>query len=168
MLCRHSSRSWTIHLLKTRSAPAPVFSSVFTKASSSSSPPVLANWQRLAQNESQSTGFKYTLVTQKMINGSHYSRLECRNLSYSHCNFSTHQNDPSRKYSPWKLANRNTVIYMIALAITVTGLSYAAVPLYRLFCQASGYGGTVVKGHASDKVEKMEPIRERELTVRYG
>ena len=32
-------------------------------------------------------------------------------------------------------ANQRTVTYMIAVAIMVVGLSYAAVPLYRLFCQ---------------------------------
>ena len=66
-----------------------------------------------------------------------------------------------------KSANRNTVMYAVAIAIAVTGLSYAAVPLYRIFCQASGYGGTVVKVDAGEKVEKMEAIRERELTIRY-
>ena len=34
---------------------------------------------------------------------------------------------------------------MTAIAVGVAGLSYAAVPLYRLYCQASGYGGTVSK-----------------------
>ena len=34
-------------------------------------------------------------------------------------------------------ANRQTVVYMIALAVAVMGLSYAAVPLYRIFCQVS-------------------------------
>lgn len=33
--------------------------------------------------------------------------------------------------------NRTTAIYVIALAITVVGFSYLAVPLYRLFCQVS-------------------------------
>ncbi len=55
---------------------------------------------------------------------------------------------------------------MVAIAIGVVGLSYAAVPLYRLFCQASGYGGTVNVADASEKVEKMVPVRERELTIR--
>ena len=78
------------------------------------------------------------------------------------------QNDFDRRGSPrWKSANRNTAMYMVAVAIVVTGLSYAAVPLYRIFCQASGYGGTVIKTEASEKVEKMEPIRERELTIKY-
>lgn len=62
--------------------------------------------------------------------------------------------------------NRTTLKYIVAIAIFVVGLSYAAVPLYRVFCQASGYGGTVTLTEASEKVEKMEAVRERELTIR--
>jgi hypothetical protein len=69
--------------------------------------------------------------------------------------------------SPWERANRTTMTYIAALAVAVVGLSYAAVPLYRIFCQASGYGGTVSVVDPSEKVESMEPIRERELTIRW-
>lgn len=33
---------------------------------------------------------------------------------------------------------RSTLNYMIALGVMTVGLSYAAVPLYRIFCQVSG------------------------------
>lgn len=33
--------------------------------------------------------------------------------------------------------------YLTALVFGMVGCSYAAVPLYRRFCQATGYGGTV-------------------------
>lgn len=33
--------------------------------------------------------------------------------------------------------NRSTVYYVVALGVLVVGLSYAAVPLYRLFCQVN-------------------------------
>lgn len=68
--------------------------------------------------------------------------------------------------SSWDRANRTTVTYMAALAVAVMGLSYAAVPLYRIFCQASGYGGTVNVVDPGEKVMTMEPLRERELTIR--
>lgn len=85
----------------------------------------------------------------------------------SHSTSTYHQKSSSGRSSSWqKAANKNTVMYAVAIAIAVTGLSYAAVPLYRIFCQALGYGGTVVKREASEKVEAMEPIRERELTIR--
>ncbi|KAG2320297.1 hypothetical protein Bca52824_013510 [Brassica carinata] len=33
--------------------------------------------------------------------------------------------------------------YLTAVVFGMVGLTYAAVPLYRTFCQATGYGGTV-------------------------
>jgi cytochrome c oxidase assembly protein subunit 11 len=38
--------------------------------------------------------------------------------------------------------NRNLGLSMVAVVVGTLGLSYAAVPLYRLFCEATGYGGT--------------------------
>lgn len=35
------------------------------------------------------------------------------------------------------------LIYLLTVAGAMVGASYAAVPLYRRFCQATGYGGTV-------------------------
>ena len=35
----------------------------------------------------------------------------------------------------YKSANERTVIYVSAIAVGILGLSYAAVPLYRLYCQ---------------------------------
>ncbi len=42
------------------------------------------------------------------------------------------------------LQDRNRRVGMIALigALAMLGLGYASVPLYRLFCQATGFGGT--------------------------
>ncbi|KAH9624757.1 hypothetical protein KSS87_003527 [Heliosperma pusillum] len=39
--------------------------------------------------------------------------------------------------------SRKMLIYLTALVFGMVGASYAAVPLYRRFCQATGYGGTV-------------------------
>lgn len=38
--------------------------------------------------------------------------------------------------------NINTAWYMLALAVGTLGAAYAAVPLYKVFCQTTGYGGT--------------------------
>ena len=43
----------------------------------------------------------------------------------------------SKGYSASNMRNRTTAVYTIALAVTIVGLSYLAVPLYRLFCQVS-------------------------------
>ncbi|HLI12989.1 MAG TPA: cytochrome c oxidase assembly protein [Alphaproteobacteria bacterium] len=50
-----------------------------------------------------------------------------------------------------------TAILLVTLVAGMVGLSFAAVPLYRAFCQATGYGGTTQRaqaapGAASDRV----------------
>lgn len=39
--------------------------------------------------------------------------------------------------------SQKMLMYLTALVFGMVGCSYAAVPLYRRFCQATGYGGTV-------------------------
>ena len=57
---------------------------------------------------------------------------------------------------------------LLALLILVLGLSYSAVPLYRLFCSATGYGGTV-KVDRSYVKELGEKIihHDRPLTINF-
>ncbi|SMC68292.1 cytochrome c oxidase assembly protein [Novosphingobium sp. B1] len=45
--------------------------------------------------------------------------------------------------------NRRVGLYAAAGALTMLGLGYASVPLYRLFCQVTGYGGTTQRADAT-------------------
>ncbi|XP_037933872.1 cytochrome c oxidase assembly protein COX11, mitochondrial [Teleopsis dalmanni] len=63
---------------------------------------------------------------------------------------------------------RSTLYYVTAGGVLVAGLSYAAVPLYRMFCQAYSYGGITSQGHDADKVEHMQKINDRILKVRFN
>lgn len=47
------------------------------------------------------------------------------------------------------------------------GASYAAVPLYRMFCSATSYGGTTQVGHDAEKVEAMETKKDRLLQIKF-
>ncbi len=38
--------------------------------------------------------------------------------------------------------NKKTAVMAFAIALGMLGLGYASVPLYRIFCQVTGYGGT--------------------------
>lgn len=58
--------------------------------------------------------------------------------------------------------------YIAAAGVGMIGLSYAAVPLYRLYCQASGLGGVAVAGHDTDLVETMEPVKERVIKITFN
>ena len=41
--------------------------------------------------------------------------------------------------------SRKMLLYLTGLVFAMVGCTYAAVPLYRRFCQATGYGGTVTR-----------------------
>ena len=48
-------------------------------------------------------------------------------------------------------------MYLVAVVISMMGITYASVPLYRAFCQATGFGGTIQQG---DTVEAKLRARE--------
>ncbi|XP_071964755.1 cytochrome c oxidase assembly protein ctaG-like [Antedon mediterranea] len=64
--------------------------------------------------------------------------------------------------------NKTVVLYVLAATILVGGLSYAAVPLYAVFCQATGLGGQATKGHDTEKVESMTVIKNRQLLIKFN
>ena len=43
--------------------------------------------------------------------------------------------------------NRRTALIALASAAAMLGLGYASVPLYRLFCDVTGYGGTTMRAN---------------------
>lgn len=43
--------------------------------------------------------------------------------------------------------NRRTALIALAGAMAMLGLGYASVPLYRLFCSVTGYGGTTMRAN---------------------
>ncbi|XP_042489723.1 cytochrome c oxidase assembly protein COX11, mitochondrial [Macadamia integrifolia] len=64
------------------------------------------------------------------------------------------------------------LIYLTALVFAMVGATYAAVPLYRRFCQATGYGGTVQRRESvEEKIArhaKDGTTTERELVVQFN
>lgn len=51
---------------------------------------------------------------------------------------------------------------MAGLVAGMVGLSYAAVPLYQLFCQVTGYGGTTQRAE-----QTPDTVLDRKVTVRF-
>ncbi|CAM4555053.1 cytochrome c oxidase assembly protein COX11, mitochondrial isoform X1 [Lepidochelys kempii] len=68
----------------------------------------------------------------------------------------------------WRRRNKTVLTYIAAAAVGMVGMSYAAVPLYRLYCQATGLGGSAVAGHDSDQIETMEPVKDRIIKVTFN
>ncbi|KAK6631029.1 Cytochrome c oxidase assembly protein cox11, mitochondrial [Polyplax serrata] len=58
--------------------------------------------------------------------------------------------------------------YCVALGLSALGCSFAAVPLYRIFCQATGYGGTTRENISGEKIEHMQKRPNRCIKVRFN
>ena len=58
--------------------------------------------------------------------------------------------------------NTKTIATVFGIVAVMIGLAFASVPLYRLFCQATGFGGTTMK---ADKLPDTQ--LERKVTVRF-
>lgn len=58
--------------------------------------------------------------------------------------------------------NRRVAATCVAVVVGMVGLSYAAVPLYRLFCDVTGFGGTTQRAESVDG-----PVLDRTMTVRF-
>jgi cytochrome c oxidase assembly protein subunit 11 len=59
--------------------------------------------------------------------------------------------------------NRRSMIAGVLLVFTMIGLAFASVPLYRLFCQVTGFDGTTQKANALP-----EKTLDRVVTVRFN
>lgn len=59
--------------------------------------------------------------------------------------------------------NRRLLIMCVGIVMGMTGLAYAAVPLYDVFCRVTGYGGTTRVASAGTGVQ----IVDRDVRVRF-
>lgn len=58
--------------------------------------------------------------------------------------------------------NRRTALTALAVVVGMVGLSYASVPLYRAFCQITGWGGTTKRAEAP-----AARVLDRKITIRF-
>ena len=70
---------------------------------------------------------------------------------------------PATQHMPEQGAgNRRILVILAVVVVAMVGLAYASVPLYQLFCQVTGYGGTTqVSGDAAVEILPDHPVRVR-------
>lgn len=61
-----------------------------------------------------------------------------------------------------KRRHRRVAFAAAAVAIGMVGLAYASVPLYRMFCQVTGFGGTTQRA-----TKPADAVLDRTITVRF-
>ncbi len=60
------------------------------------------------------------------------------------------------------MQNRKTALTIMAVAVAMLGLSFASVPLYRLFCQVTGFDGTTKRADFAPGT-----VLDRKITIRF-
>jgi cytochrome c oxidase assembly protein subunit 11 len=61
-----------------------------------------------------------------------------------------------------RVNNSVLAVTLLGIAVGMVGMAFAAVPLYRLFCQMTGYAGTTQRADAG-----ADRTLEREVVVRF-
>ena len=69
---------------------------------------------------------------------------------------------PRATRSPRRRRNGATALLLVSVVAGMVGMSFASVPLYRLFCSATGFGGTTQRAEAAPT-----RIATRLITVRF-
>lgn len=64
-------------------------------------------------------------------------------------------------------SNRRTGLIAALGAVAMIGVAYAAVPLYRLFCQVTGFGGTTQVAAAAPGADRLAAVAGRSIKVRF-
>lgn len=58
--------------------------------------------------------------------------------------------------------HRRTAFVLLLVAAGMVGMSFAAVPLYQIFCQVTGYGGTIQRAD-----QGADHVLDRKITIRF-
>lgn len=73
------------------------------------------------------------------------------------------QTDPTARRALQARRNRRLAFFAGSVALCMVGAAYAAVPLYQLFCQVTGYGGTTQQAE-----ESPGAVSERKIVIRFN
>jgi cytochrome c oxidase assembly protein subunit 11 len=68
-----------------------------------------------------------------------------------------------------EITRRNARVGIMAAAgaLAMLGLGYAAVPLYQMFCQVTGFGGTTMKATEADAARAAAIATGQKISVRF-
>ena len=74
----------------------------------------------------------------------------------------TDLSNPSKSVTRRSLTNRRVAVICLSVFVGMIGAAYASVPLYKRFCQLTGFGGTVRQAEAAPTT-----VLERAITIRF-
>ena len=76
---------------------------------------------------------------------------------------------PTSGSDPRTRRNARVVLACVAVLVVMTGAAFASVPLYRAFCQATGFSGAVPRAKAAEVLKKAQdldvPVTREQIKV---
>ncbi|XP_021759501.1 cytochrome c oxidase assembly protein COX11, mitochondrial-like isoform X1 [Chenopodium quinoa] len=134
------------------------------------------------KHNTQSSSSQFQKLFQSIGPSSYEIRQKLRYSSWSGRNHQIIQRYRLAAFEPRRYFASNNVVqekksrkmlyYLTALVFGMVGCSYAAVPLYRRFCQATGYGGTVQRRETvEEKIARHTEdgtVTKREIVVQFN
>ena len=85
-------------------------------------------------------------------------KLDSQAMNRKFCKSNKSQNNQEDLNSK----NMDVAYYMTALSIAIFGLSYASVPLYKAFCQMTGFGGTTRRAD-ENTASTVKPVENGQI-----
>ncbi|KAG0343519.1 Cytochrome c oxidase assembly protein cox11, mitochondrial [Podila humilis] len=83
--------------------------------------------------------------------------------------YSSSARSPPPESEHLKHKNTDMLLYTTSILIATLGLSYAAVPLYRMFCSATGLGGAPMVGETKFAPERLVPRDDhRRIKIKFN
>lgn len=86
--------------------------------------------------------------------------------------FESSQRNLSTKFSDMgaqrpRRPGESAVLYTTSIVIAMFAAAFAAIPLYKLYCQSTGKGGQAFKDTRSEKIASMEPDSKKLLSIKF-
>ena len=69
--------------------------------------------------------------------------------------------------APLEARNRRIGLIGLVMAVAMLGLGYASVPLYRMFCQVTGFGGTTQRATVSEAAAAAQNATGAKMSIRF-
>lgn len=95
-------------------------------------------------------------------------RAACAGMTPMACRISQQRLFSSSARESASEKNRKVVAYALTAVVGTLGLSYAAVPLYQVFCKVTGFGGETQRADV-DRLKQLTPVEGgRVLRVKFN
>ncbi|EYC44261.1 hypothetical protein Y032_0466g1958 [Ancylostoma ceylanicum] len=64
--------------------------------------------------------------------------------------------------------NRDVMYYVVSIGVVAIGVTFAAIPAYRIFCEKTSFGGLTQIAKDFERIAKMKKVEDRLIRVQFN